>query len=88
MLVTGEDARWLWLSTGCIFCKRISCLVEMPRDVIEFEVIELVLQLVDFSAIHNHLGIVVAQLLRDLVDDQLGIPSNVEASNAQFDGNT
>ena len=58
----------------------------MPRDVIELETVELVLQLVDFSAICSHLGIVVARLLHDLVDDQLGVAPDVEASNAQLYG--
>ena len=34
--------------------------VEMPRDVIVLETVKLVLQLADFSAIRNHLGVVTA----------------------------
>ena len=53
---------------------------------IELETIELVLQLVDFLAICSHLGVVAAQLLHDLVDDQLGVAPDVEASDTQLDG--
>ena len=59
-MITSEDARWHWLSVECHFHQRIGRLVETLRDVIELETIELVLQLADFSAIHNHIGIVVA----------------------------
>ena len=60
MLVTGEDARWHRLSAGCSFYKRVSRLVETPRDVVELEAIELVLQPVDFLAICGHLDVMVA----------------------------
>ena len=60
----------------------------MPQDVIELETIELVLQLVDFSAICYHIGIVAAQLLHDLVDDQLGVTPDVKLSNTQLNGDT
>ncbi|XP_066392332.1 uncharacterized protein [Miscanthus floridulus] len=42
--------------------------------------------LADFSAICSHLGVVVAQLLHDLVNDQLGVVLDVEASDTQLDG--
>ena len=54
---------------------------------IELEAIELVLQLADFSAVCSHLGIGAARLLHDLVDDQMGVALNIEASDAQLDGN-
>ena len=60
MLIAGEDARQHWLSAGRRDCQRVGRLVETPRDVIELETVELVLQLADFSAIHNHLGIMAA----------------------------
>ena len=60
----------------------------MPWDVIEFEAIEFVLQSSDLLAVRNHLGVMVARLLHDLVDDQLGVTPNVEASDAQLDGNS
>ena len=58
----------------------------MPRNVVVLEAIKFVLQLTDFSVICSHLGVVVARLLHDLADDQLGVASDVEASDAQLDG--
>ena len=60
VLIAGEDAHRHQLSARRRFCQCVGRLVEMPRDVIELETIELVLQLADFSAIHSHLGIMVA----------------------------
>ena len=86
MLVTGEDARWHRFSTGHRFCKCTGRLIEAPWDVVEFEAVEFVLQPSDFLAVHNHLGIMTARLLHDLVDDQLGVTPDVKASDAQLDG--
>ena len=85
MLVTGEDACWHRLSTGHRFCKCVGHLIEAPWDVIEFEAIEFALQPLDFLAVHSRLGIVIARLLHDLVDDQLGVTLDVKASDAQLD---
>ena len=68
-MVAGEDAHWHRLLARCSFRKRVSYLVETPRDVIELEAIELVLQLTDFLVVCSHLGVMVAQLLHDLVND-------------------
>ena len=85
-MVAGEDTCWHWLSARCCLRKHIGHLIEASWDVIEFEAIEFVLQPSDFLAVRSHLGIVVAQLLHDLVDDQLGVALDVEASDAQLDG--
>ena len=71
---------------GRRFRQRVIRLIETPRDVIKLKTIELVLQLADFSAIYSHLGIVAARLLHDLVDDQLGVASDVEVSDTEIDG--
>ena len=55
---------------------------------IEFEAVEFVLQPSDFLAVCLHLGIMVARPLHDLVDDQLGVAPDVEASDAQLDGDS
>ena len=55
---------------------------------IEFEAIEFVLQSSDFLAVRSHLGVMTARLLHDLVDDQLGVAPDVEASDAQLDGDS
>ena len=86
VLVTGEDTCWHWLSVGRCLHKHIARLVEAPWAVIEFEAIEFVLQPSNFLVVRSHLGVVTAQLLHDLVDDQLGVALDVEVSNAQLDG--
>ena len=55
---------------------------------IEFKAVEFVLQPSDFLAVCSHLGIVTAQLLHDLVDDQLGVAPDVEALDAQLNGDS
>ena len=60
MLVAGKDTYWDWLLAGCCFCECVGCLIETPWDVIELEAIELVVQLVDFSAVCSHLDVVAA----------------------------
>ena len=88
MLVTGEDTYWHWLLARGRLRKRIGRLVEAPWDVIEFEAIKFILQSSDFLAVHSHLGVVVARLLHDLVDDQLGVTPDVKALDAQLDGDS
>ena len=72
----------------CYFGKCAGRLVEAPQDVIEFEAIEFVLQPSDFLAVRRHLDVMASCLLHDLVDDQLGVAPDVEASNAQLDGDS
>ena len=87
-MVTGKDACRDWFSARCCFRKRVGCFVEAPWDVIEFEAVESVLQPSDFLVVRRHLGVVAARLLHDLLDDQLGIAPDVEASDAQLDGDS
>ena len=47
---------------------------------------ELVLELADFLAVCLHLWVVAARGLHYLVDDELGVASDVEASNSYLDG--
>ena len=49
---------------------------------IEFEAVESVRQPSDFLVVCLHLGVVAARLLHDLVDDQLGVTPDIEASDA------
>ena len=88
MLVIGKDTCQDWLSARCCFRKHVGYFVEAPWDVIEFKAVEYVLQLSDFLAVRLHLGVVAARLLHDLVDDQLGVAPDVEASDAQIDGDS
>ena len=87
-MVASKDAYQDWLSAGCCFRKRVGCFVEAPWDVIELEAVESVLQPSDFLAVRSHLGVVTARLLHNLVDDQLGVAPDVEASDAQLDSDS
>ena len=86
MLITSEDSSWYWFLAGCSFHERVGRFIEVPWDVIEFEAVESVLQSLDFLAVCRHFGVVAARLLHDLVNDQLRVTPNVEASDAQLDG--
>ena len=88
MLVVGKDTYWHRLSAGCRLHKCFNRLIEASWDVIEFEAVEFVLQSSDLLAVRHHLGVMAAGLLHDLVDDQLGVASDVEASDAQLNGNS
>ena len=88
MLITGKDACWNRLSVGCRFCECVGRFVEAPGDMIEFEAVEFVLQPSDLLTVCLHLGIVAARLFHDLVDDQLRVAPDVEASDAQLDGDS
>ena len=88
MLITGEESSRHWLSAERCFYERIGRLVEAPWDVIEFEAIEFVLQSSDLLAVRSHLGVMAARLLHDLVNDQMGVALDVEASDAQLDGDS
>ena len=85
-MITGEDPSRHWLWVGRCLREHIGRLVEAPWDVIEFEAVEFVLQPLDFLVVWSHLGVVIARLLHDLVDDQLGVAPDVKASDAQLDG--
>ena len=87
-MIAGKDACRDWLSVGCCFHKRVGYFVEAPWDVIELEAVESVLQPLDFLAVCLHLGVVAARLLHDLVDDQLGVASDIETSDAQLDSDS
>ena len=87
MLITGEDTCRHWLSAGCCFHERIDRFIEAPWDVIEFEAFKFDLQPSDFLIVRSRPGVVTARLLHDLVDDQLRVTLDVEALDAQLDGN-
>ena len=87
-MITGKDACQDWLSAGCCFREHVGCFVEAPWDVVEFEAVESVLQPSNFLTVCLHLSVVAARLLHDLVDDQLGVASNIEMLDAQLDGDS
>ena len=59
-----------------------------PWDVIELEAVESAIQPSDFLAVYHYFGVVVARLLHDLVYNQLRVAPDVEALDAQLDGDS
>ena len=62
------------------------CLVVALGDVDELEAVELVLESTDLLAVCFHFWVVTVRGFHYLVDDELGVASNVEASDSQLDG--
>ena len=52
----------------------------------ELEAVKLVLESSDLLAVRLHFWVVAARGLHHLVDDELGVTSNIEASDSQLDG--
>ena len=55
-------------------------------DMVELEPVELVFEATYCIAVRLHLLVVAAGLLHHLVDDELGVSSDVEALDAELDG--
>ena len=58
-------------SSGRQFCKEVSGIVVLSRDMMQFNPSELVLKLVHLIVVCYHERALVGGLLHDLVDDQL-----------------
>ena len=56
--------------------------VVASSDVDELEAVELVLESTDFLAVCLHFWVMAARGLHHLVDDELGVASDVEASDS------
>jgi hypothetical protein len=76
--VSRENAWWNRSSTGRDFREFICGLIIPACDVVELEAVKLVF----------HRGVWAARALHDLVDHELGVASNVEVSDPQFDGDS
>jgi hypothetical protein len=74
--------------TGRDFREFVGGLVIPACDVIELEAVKLVLEAPHFLAIGFHLGVAAARALHDLIDDELGVASNVKVSDPELDGNS
>jgi len=59
----------------------VGCLVVASGDVDELETVELVLEPAYLLAVYLHFRVVAVGGLHHLVDDELGVALNVEASN-------
>jgi hypothetical protein len=54
--------------------------------VVELKAVKLVFQEADHLAVCRHIGVMIAQLLHDLVYDQLGVASDIKPSDPQLSG--
>ena len=69
MDVIGEDPAWGWIPSGNQFCKEINSIVVPSRDMMQFDPLEFVLELVHLLAVCCHEGAFVGGLLHDLIHD-------------------
>jgi hypothetical protein len=60
VLIDRKDAGWDWILARHHLSQFIGCFVKSSGNVIEFEAIELVLQLAYYLAVHSHLRVVAA----------------------------
>jgi hypothetical protein len=56
--------------------------------VVELEAVKIVLEAPHLLAIGFHLGITAARALHDLIDDELGVASNIKVLDPELDGNS
>jgi hypothetical protein len=67
--------------------KQFVCyLVVLARDVVELQAEEFIFEALSFLAVSLHPRIMEARVFHHLVNDELGIPSDIEASDSQLDG--
>ena len=71
MQVIDEDPARRWIPSGGQFCKKIGSIVILSRDVMQFDPLEFVLELVYLLVVCCHEGAFVVGFLHDLVNDQL-----------------
>ena len=66
--------------------EEIGGVVVPSRDVMQFDSLEFVLELMHLLAVCCDEGAFVGGLLHDLIDDQLRVTTNVESCSTKFDG--
>ena len=67
------------------FGKFVGYFIVSPFDVNEFEAMELIFKFAYFLAVSLYFWVMAARGFQDLVDDQLGVALNVEASDPELD---
>ena len=87
MKISRERVRWYRASSRRDLGEFVGRLVVASGDVDELEAMELVLESTDFLAVRLHFRVMAARGFHHLVDDELGVASNVEASNSKLSGN-
>jgi hypothetical protein len=81
MWVSGEDVRGNRCLPRGYLSQLVRSLVVSSGDVVEFEPVELVLQVPNLVAVGFHLWVAAVGVLQDLVDDKLRVTASVEASD-------
>ena len=71
MEIVDEDPIQRWNPPGSQFCEEISGIVVLSGDMMQFDPLELVLELAHLLVVCCHERALVGGLLHDLVDDQL-----------------
>jgi len=82
MQVSRECVGWDRASSRGDLSEFVGRLVVLSGDVDELEAVELVLEPTYFLAVCLHFRVVAVGGLHHLVDDELGVASNVEAPNS------
>ena len=80
--ISRECVRWYRASSRRDLGEFVSCLVVASGDVDKFKAMELVLESTDFLAVRLHFRVVAARGLHHLVDEELGVASDVEGSDS------
>ena len=71
MEIIDEDPIRRWNSPGSQFCEKISGIVVLSGDMMQFDPLEFFLELAHLLAVCYYEGAFARGLLHDLVDDQL-----------------
>jgi hypothetical protein len=77
MKIVDEDPIWRWNSPGSQFCEEIGGIVVLSRNLMQFDPLELVLELAHLLAVCCHERALTGGLLHDLVDDQLQVTTDI-----------
>jgi hypothetical protein len=64
----------------------ISCLIVAPEDMMKFKSIELLFKLSYLLMVCCHAGVMTIRLPHDLVDDELGVATDVKPLDPELDG--
>ena len=69
MDIVDEDPAWGWIPPGGQLCEEIDGIVVPSRDVMQFDLLEFVLELAHLLAVCCHEGTFAGGLLHDLIND-------------------
>jgi len=86
MEIIDEDPIWRWNPPGDQFHEEVGGIIVLSRDMMQFNPLELVLELAYLLAICCHERALIGGLLHDLVDDQLRVATDIEPCSTELDG--